>query len=286
MGVSISSRHGKVCAAAVLSLNGLIIAACSPVPSEPAPVYMMGGTVAHEQAASAPIQRAPAPVALAPSPGPSTPVRHTAPDVISLDGRPQARPASSGSARVPSAVPSATASPSPPAATPPLSGRSAPETAKADPAPAALPHGAHFWWPLNGGVLTSYGAATGGGHNDGINIAAPRGTPIAATEGGTVAYAGNELRGYGNLVLIKHADGWISAYAHCDELLVKKGDQVYRGKAIAKVGETGNVSEPQLHFELRRGNRPVDPRQFLAAAPGATDAHVAARTVGSASSPR
>ena len=104
---------------------------------------------------------------------------------------------------------------------------------------------------------------------------------------GTVAYAGNELRGYGNLVLIKHADGWISAYAHCDELLVKKGDQVYRGKAIAKVGATGsNVSEPQLHFELRRGNRPVDPRQFLAAAPVAPDAHVATRMVGSASSPR
>jgi murein DD-endopeptidase MepM/ murein hydrolase activator NlpD len=152
--------------------------------------------------------------------------------------------------------------------------RTASETAKAEPAPAALPHGTHFSWPLNGRVLTSYGPATGGGHNDGINIAAPRGTPIAAIEGGTVAYAGNELRGYGNLVLIKHADGWISAYAHCDELLVKKGDQVDRGKAIAKVGATGNVSEPQLHFELRRGKQPVDPRQFLAAAP---DARVAAR---------
>src|SRR5438552_11600469 len=86
---------------------------------------------------------------------------------------------------------------------------------------------------------------------------------------GTVAYAGNELRGYGNLVLIKHAGGWISAYAHCDELLVKKGDPVYRGKVIAKVGATGGVSEPQLHFELRRGKRPVDPREFLEPAPGA-----------------
>ena len=272
--------RGMLCVAVVAT--GGFLAACSPVPGEPAPVYMMGGTVAHERAASAPLQRAMAPVALAPSPGSSTSVRHTAPDIIPLDGPPQARPASPVPARVPSAAPSATAS----AAAPPVSVSTAPETAKADPAPAALPHGAHFSWPLNGRVLTSYWAATGGGHNDGINIAAPRGTPIAATEGGTVAYAGNELRGYGNLVLIKHAEGWISAYAHCDELLVKKGDQVYRGKAIAKVGATGNVSEPQLHFELRRGNRPVDPRQFLAAAPVPTDAHVAAQTVGSTSSQR
>ena len=113
------------------------------------------------------------------------------------------------------------------------------------------------------------GFAADGTHNDGINIAASRGTPIEAVESGIVAYAGNELRGYGNLVLVKHANGWISAYAHCDELLVKKGDPVYRGKVIAKVGATGGVSEPQLHFELRRGKRPVDPREFLAPAPSA-----------------
>jgi murein DD-endopeptidase MepM/ murein hydrolase activator NlpD len=265
---------GMLCVAIVASG---FVAACSPVPGEPAPVYIMGGTGAHERVASAPIERAPAPVALAPSPAPSTSVRHTAPNNGPLDGPPQARPASSGSARAPSAVPSATASPSRIASPALVREPTAPETAKAEPAPAALPHGAHFSWPLNGRVLTSYGAATGGGHNDGVNIAAPRGTPIAAIEGGTVAYAGNELRGYGNLVLIKHSDGWISAYAHCDELLVKKGDQVDRGKAIAKVGATGNVSEPQLHFELRRGKQPVDPRQFLAAAPAATDARVAAR---------
>ena len=98
---------------------------------------------------------------------------------------------------------------------------------------------------------------------------------MQAADAGVVAYAGNELRGYGNLILIKHADGWISAYGHCDELLVKKGDQVNRGKVIAKVGATGNVSEPQLYFELRRGKQPVDPRQFLAAAPVGTDARVA-----------
>ena len=118
-------------------------------------------------------------------------------------------------------------------------------------------------WPLRGRVLASYGVAADGTHNDGINIAASRGTPIEAVESGIVAYAGNELRGYGNLVLVKHANGWISAYAHCDELLVKKGDPVYRGKVIAKVGATGGVSEPQLHFELRQGKRPVDPRGYL-----------------------
>jgi murein DD-endopeptidase MepM/ murein hydrolase activator NlpD len=118
-------------------------------------------------------------------------------------------------------------------------------------------------------MLASYGVAADGTHNDGINIAAPRGTSIEAVEAGIVAYAGNELRGYGNLVLVKHGNGWISAYAHCDELLVKKGDPVYRGKVIAKVGATGGVSEPQLHFELRQGKRPVDPRGYLGAAPSA-----------------
>jgi len=149
---------------------------------------------------------------------------------------------------------------------------SAAEEARAEaaaPAASAENHGWHPPWPLRGRVLASYGVAADGTHNDGINIAASRGTPIEAIESGIVAYAGNELRGYGNLVLVKHTNGWISAYAHCDELLVKKGDPVYRGKVIAKVGATGGVSEPQLHFELRQGKRPVDPRGFLGPAPSA-----------------
>jgi murein DD-endopeptidase MepM/ murein hydrolase activator NlpD len=129
--------------------------------------------------------------------------------------------------------------------------------------------GGRFAWPVRGRVLAGYGAAAGGSHNDGINIAAARGTPVAAVDGGTVAYAGNELRGYGNLILVKHANGWITAYAHCDELLVKQGDRVNRGQVIAKVGATGGVGEPQLHFELRRGKKAVDPREFLAPAPSA-----------------
>jgi murein DD-endopeptidase MepM/ murein hydrolase activator NlpD len=271
-----SSRLGKAGAAAVLALLGLIIAACSPVPGEPAPVYMMGGRP-YQPVASAPTQRTVAPLASPPSPGPSTSVRHSAPDVIPLDNPPPVRSASSTPAPVRRAVPPTIASSSPPAPSPPDRLRTEPETAKADPSPAALPHGAHFGWPLNGRILAGYGAAPDGSRNDGISIEAPRGAPIAAIETGTVAYAGNELRGYGNLILIKHADGWISAYGHCEELLVKKGDQVHRGTEIAKVGATGNVSEPQLYFELRRGKHPVDPRQFLAAAPVASNARVPER---------
>ena len=109
------------------------------------------------------------------------------------------------------AAPPATASRSPPAPAP-VRVRTEPEAAKANSAPAALPHGAHFSWPLNGRILAGYGVAAAAGRNDGISIAAPRGAPIAAIEAGTVAYAGNELRGYGNLILIKHTAGWISAY--------------------------------------------------------------------------
>jgi murein DD-endopeptidase MepM/ murein hydrolase activator NlpD len=149
---------------------------------------------------------------------------------------------------------------------------SAAEEARAEPAPPLPPiqsTGSRFPWPVHGHVLASYGVAADGTHNDGINIAASRGTPIKSVESGIVAYVGNELRGYGNLVLIKHTNGWISAYAHCDEVLVRKGDPVYKGQTVAKVGATGGVTEPQLHFELRQGKRPVDPRGFLDPAPSA-----------------
>lgn len=121
-----------------------------------------------------------------------------------------------------------------------------------------------FLWPVNGRVLAGYGPKEGGLHNDGINIAAPRGAPVMAAENGVVAYIGNELRGFGNLILVKHADGWVTAYAHADEILVSRGQQVQRGQKIASVGSTGNVSTPQLHFEIRRGSRAVDPRRHLA----------------------
>ena len=143
------------------------------------------------------------------------------------------------------------------------------QTASAEPPPSPRTSGGTFLWPVRGHLLEGYGAGPAGTHNDGINIAAPRGAAVQATDGGVVAYAGNELRGYGNLVLIKHSNGWISAYAHCDLILVKTGQKVARGQVIARVGSTGNVSEPQLHFELRRGKKPVDPREYLAPLPTA-----------------
>ncbi|CCE02394.1 LysM peptidoglycan-binding domain-containing M23 family metallopeptidase [Bradyrhizobium sp. STM 3809] len=120
-----------------------------------------------------------------------------------------------------------------------------------------------FRWPARGKVITSYGAKTNGKANDGINIAVPEGTPVKAAEDGVVAYAGNELKGYGNLVLVRHSNGYVTAYAHASELMVKRGDPIKRGQVIAKSGQSGEVGSPQLHFEIRKGSSPVDPLQFL-----------------------
>ena len=120
-----------------------------------------------------------------------------------------------------------------------------------------------FMWPLQGRLISGFGPKAKGLYNDGINIAAPRGAPVRAAKGGVVAYAGNELRGFGNLLLIKHTNGWVTAYAHTDKILVKRGDRVGKGQIIARVGKTGAVSRPQLHFEMRRGKRPVNPKRFL-----------------------
>src|SRR5215813_5760909 len=120
-----------------------------------------------------------------------------------------------------------------------------------------------FRWPANGRGIASYGPTTNGQQNDGINIALPENTPVKAAEDGVVAYAGNELKGYGNLVLVRHPNGYVTAYAHAKELLVKRGDQVKRGQVIARSGQTGNVNAPQLHFEIRKGASPLDPTRFL-----------------------
>lgn len=169
----------------------------------------------------------------APSPKPSPAEDST--------GAPTKEPPAPGAA-----VPTAKPPPPPPVA-----------TAAAVAAPAATGRG--FQWPVQGRVISSFGPKKGGAHNDGVNITAPRGTPVMATENGVVAYAGNELRGFGNLLLIRHDDGWVSAYAHNDTLLVARGDKVRRGQRIATVGSTGSVADPQLHFELRRQSRAIDP---------------------------
>ena len=120
-----------------------------------------------------------------------------------------------------------------------------------------------FLWPVEGQVISRFGSKPGGTHNDGINIAAPVGSDIRAAKNGVVAYAGNELRGYGNLVLIRHEDGWMTAYAHNDTLLVGRGDTVRRGQVISRSGKSGRVSRPQAHFEIRRDGEPQDPLRLL-----------------------
>ncbi|HUU24502.1 MAG TPA: M23 family metallopeptidase [Methyloceanibacter sp.] len=123
--------------------------------------------------------------------------------------------------------------------------------------------GGSFRWPVKGRVISGFGTKPDGGHNDGVNISVPQGTPVKAAENGVVAYAGSELKGYGNLVLVRHANNWVSAYANNEQLLVKRGDKVSRGQTIAKAGTTGSVSQPQVHFELRKGSRPVDPTKYM-----------------------
>lgn len=120
-----------------------------------------------------------------------------------------------------------------------------------------------FDWPARGTILSRFGAKPGGRFNDGINIRAARGEPIRAAGDGVVAYAGDTLPGFGWLVLIKHGSNWVTAYAHADALLVARGQTVKKGDIIARAGETGSVDEPQVHFEIREGRKPVDPLTLL-----------------------
>ncbi len=120
-----------------------------------------------------------------------------------------------------------------------------------------------FRWPVRGRIISDFGAKPGGGRNEGVNLAVPEGTAVHAADDGTVIYSGNELKGYGNLILVRHSDGWVSAYAHNSELKVKRGDTIRRGDVVALAGATGSVNQPQVHFELRKGNKPVDPLKHL-----------------------
>jgi murein DD-endopeptidase MepM/ murein hydrolase activator NlpD len=143
------------------------------------------------------------------------------------------------------------------------------EAPKADPTPtnsispsaSGSSDKSDFRWPAKGRVISGFGSKTGNG--DGISIAVPEGTSVKAADGGTVAYAGEELKGYGKLVLIRHENGFVTAYAHNSDVAVKRGDKVSRGQMIAKSGSTGNVTSPQLHFEVRKGSTPVDPAKYL-----------------------
>ena len=129
--------------------------------------------------------------------------------------------------------------------------------------PATPKRSGKFMWPVQGKVISGFGVNKIGQRNDGINISAAKGTNIKAAENGVIAYVGDELKGFGNLVLIKHDEGWITAYAHADSVSVKKGMMVKKGQIIGKVGSTGNVKTPQLHFEVRKGTKASNPMNYL-----------------------
>ncbi|WOH69540.1 peptidoglycan DD-metalloendopeptidase family protein [Bradyrhizobium sp. BWA-3-5] len=193
-----------------------------------------------KSAAAAPLAQ---PVAAAPA-QPAAPVAAPATSkVASVGGPPQSARLASATTNIAEEKPVVEAAP-----------------VKPSEATGALPT---FRWPVRGKVITSYGAKTNGKSNDGINLAVPEGTPVKAAEDGVVAYSGNELKGYGNLVLVRHSNGYVTAYAHASELMVKRGDTIKRGQIIAKSGQSGEVGSPQLHFEIRKGSSPVDPLQFL-----------------------
>ncbi|MEI6985460.1 MAG: M23 family metallopeptidase, partial [Rhodospirillaceae bacterium] len=146
-----------------------------------------------------------------------------------------------------------------------------PNETKASVATPLARSGGRLIWPVRGKVLSDFGLKPDGRHNDGVNIAAARGAPVIAADSGIVAYVGNELRGYGNLLLVRHPNGLMTAYAHLDRTLVERGAKVRRGQKIGTVGATGTVTSPQLHFEVRKGSQAVDPGDFLEQSHEATE---------------
>lgn len=120
-----------------------------------------------------------------------------------------------------------------------------------------------FNWPVSGSIISRFGPKNGGLYNDGVNIKAKEGTKVQVAEDGQVAYVGNELKGYGNLVIVKHSGGWITAYGHLSKSSVTRGQKVVKGQSIASVGSTGNVDSPQLYFGLRRGREAVNPESYI-----------------------
>jgi len=252
-------------------------AIAAPASHPPQTILPGPSAILPEPSAMTPAPAQPTPVHTAALPQPPAPPSGAAkaePAVVQLDSPPPAKQAEAAPPKLAASLtpsqPSAPAQALVPLNSPPPA--IAPPPAQAD---AASPSGGRFPWPVRGRILGAYGNSPGGGHNDGINIGAPLGTPVRAIDGGTVVYSGNEVKGYGNIVLIRHANGWISAYAHLADVGVKQGEAISPGEVIAKVGDSGGVSEPQLHFELRRGNKPVDPRTYLSPPPsaGAPSAH-------------
>ncbi len=176
-------------------------------------------------------------------------------DVPPVQAAPQSQPAPVGGPRI---------------LNPPVTALPSKDVTEAAPAPvkvagptSAAVAAVKFRWPARGKVIAGFGKRPDGAMNDGINIAVTKGADITAADAGTVAYAGSEIKAYGNLVLLRHEGGWVTAYAHADQILVKRGDTVTRGQVIAKAGTSGSVDQPQVHFELREGSKPVDPTPHM-----------------------
>ena len=244
-------------------------AKAAAAPAKPQPVAQAKPAAARTKPAVAQAKPAGAQAKPAVAVAKPQPVAQAKPQAVAQKAAPApaTHPLKAAAAPAPAAV--AAAAPPPvaapaPAAPPAAAPKAAPvQAAQNEEKPTEqVGSGAHpeFRWPARGRVIQTF--ATGG--NDGINIALPEGTQVKAAEAGVVAYAGNGLKGYGNLVLIKHPNGFVSAYAHNGEISVKAGDQVTRGQTIAKSGQSGDVPTPQLHFELRKGKTPVDPMGYLA----------------------
>ncbi|PIO96874.1 hypothetical protein CJ014_23070 [Pleomorphomonas carboxyditropha] len=274
--VQVLARRYGVAESSLLAANGLVAGAqLTPGQSIVIPAYGQQSAVAAPPAASA---TAPGPQILGQLPPTKPPVpRSVSGDVAAAA---PGKPAAPATTTVAMANSTSTATDATPGLLPPAGNKPAqqasqqaalapsqtqPSVKAATPASTGVESAADgsFRWPVRGRVISGFGVKPGGERNDGINIEVPEGTPIKAAEGGQVIYAGNELKGFGNLVLVKHSNGFVSAYAHASEVLVQRGDSILRGQTIAKVGATGNVSRPQLHFEIRNGNRPVDPLPYL-----------------------
>jgi murein DD-endopeptidase MepM/ murein hydrolase activator NlpD len=239
------ARAHKISSAELQRVNGIVDPAkMRPGMTLKVPAGSVAVAASAPHAAPAPAHGAAAPIASGPVPAAAAPVADAP------------RAAANGGVRIlnsPTTIP-----PAAPVAV------AAPATKVAAVGPLAVVTAAtKFRWPAKGTTLAGFGKRPDGAHNDGINIAVPAGTDIAAAEGGTVAYAGSEIKAYGNLILIRHEGGWVTAYAHADQILVKRGDTITRGQVIAKAGATGQVDQPQVHFELRQGSKPVDPAPHM-----------------------
>jgi len=230
--------------------NGAVTA---QAPAPATPLTTPSGRPATVAAAPAP---APTMAPAKPVPAPTKPVATAAAPVPPAAAAPTA-----AVARAPAPAPATTTAAAPKVETA-AKVSAAPEVEDA-PRPAGA-SGPQFRAPVRGRVISSFGPKPGGARNEGVNFAVPEGTSVRAAEDGVVAYSGNELKGYGNLVLIKHSDGYVTAYAHNSELDVKRGDTVRRGQIIAKAGQSGDVQSPQLHFEIRKGSTAVDPSRYVA----------------------